>query len=258
MPLRFDRSPSQAPSPRQKGKEWVAKWADEARFIRTWLEHPRLVGAVSPSSPALADAIAARVDTSLPGPIIELGPGTGPITEALLRRGMPFERLILVEYDAAFCDLLRNRFPGVRVIRGDAYDLAKTLHGIVRTPAAAVVSGLPLLTKPEPMRLSLIADAFALMQPKGVFVQFTYGLHSPVPRRVNGRPVAGLVAEGSKPVWMNLPPARVWTYRKGSAPFGFAHHDDAPLVEKLRGHRERLRAEWHECTQKLRERRIRR
>jgi phosphatidylethanolamine/phosphatidyl-N-methylethanolamine N-methyltransferase len=258
VPMRFDWSSYQAPSPRQKGKEWVAKWADEARFIRTWLENPRLTGAVSPSSPVLADAIAARVDLTLSGPIIELGPGTGPITEALLRRGIAPERLLLVEYDAAFCDLLRARFPDVRIIRGDAYNLAKTLHGILETPAAAVVSGLPLLTQPERMRLALIADIFTLMRPEGAFVQFTYGLHSPVPRRFNGRPVMGLLAEGSKPVWKNLPPARVWTYRKGAVPFGFAQHDDAPLAEKLRGHRERLRAEWHECTQKLRERRIKR
>ncbi|RFB78162.1 class I SAM-dependent methyltransferase [Methylovirgula sp. 4M-Z18] len=258
MPLRFDSSQSQPLSRRQKGKEWVAKWADEARFIRTLLENPRLTGAVSPSSAVLADAIAARVDPALAGPIIELGPGTGPITEALLRRGIAPERLILVEYDATFCELLRTRFPQAQVIRGDAYNLAQTLDGLVDAPAAAVVSGLPLLNTPERARLALLADAFALMQADGAFVQFTYGLHSPMPRRFNGRPVTGMLAEGSKPVWMNLPPARVWTYRQGDGPLGFANDDETPLVDRLRGHRERLRAEWHECTQKLRERRIRR
>ena len=184
--------------------------ADEARFIKTWFDNPILTGAVSPSGRFLARTMARAVDPEGTAPIVELGPGTGPITEALLKRGVDPNRLVLVEYDAAFCRLLRKRFPRVQVVQADAYDLRHGLRGVLPAPAAAVVSSLPLLNKPETSRIALLEDAFALMQEGGSFVQFTYGMHSPVPRGCGD-----FTADASAPVWFNLPPARVWVYRRG-------------------------------------------
>jgi len=184
--------------------------ADEARFIKSWFENPSLAGAVSPSGRFLARTMARYVDPQGDGPVIELGPGTGAITEALLQHGIAPERLLLVEFDTAFCALLRRRFPGVRVVQGDAYRLSESLAAHLDRPAAAIVSSLPLLNKPEHERISLLADAFTLLDPAGRFVQFTYGMVSPVPRK-NSR--LGFHAEVSPPVWLNLPPARVWVYR---------------------------------------------
>ncbi len=187
------------------------RFADEARFIKSWFDNPLLTGAVTPSGPALAQMMARAIDPASSGPIIELGPGTGVITQALLDRGIEPERLILVEFDEKFCALLAQRFPGVRVIRGDAYDLTTTFRGCLAAPAAAVVSSLPLLTKPERLRLALLADAFDLMASDGVFVQFTYSLNSPIPRKA---PPIAFEAEASPRIWLNLPPARVWIYRR--------------------------------------------
>lgn len=184
--------------------------ADEARFIRTWLDRPGLTGAVSPSGRFLARTMARAVATDGTGPVIELGPGTGPITQALLARGIDPARLMLVEYDGAFCRLLRQRFPGVRVVQGDAYSLRETLADVLTEPAASVVSSLPLLNKPDAERLRLLDEAFELMGPQGSFVQFTYGMVSPVPRAA----ADDYVADVSAPVWLNLPPARVWIYRR--------------------------------------------
>ena len=97
------------------------KVADEGRFLRSWLEDPLRVGAVSPSGRALARMMARYVDPQAPGPVIELGPGTGSMTRALLERGVAPERLFLIEFDPNFCKLLKERFPGVNVIEGDAY-----------------------------------------------------------------------------------------------------------------------------------------
>jgi phosphatidylethanolamine/phosphatidyl-N-methylethanolamine N-methyltransferase len=191
--------------------------ADEARFIKRWLDNPKVTGAVSPSGRFLARAMASYVDPNADGPIIELGPGTGPVTEALLTRGIAQERLILVEYDASFCKLLGRRFPKARIIQGDAYRLAETLGPVLEEQAACIVSSLPLLTRPERGRLNLLRDAFELMQAEGAFIQFTYGLTSPVPltSRMSG---LHFRAEASHSVWLNLPPARVWVYRAGQAP----------------------------------------
>ena len=181
---------------------------DEFRFIRTWIEKPLSVGAVAPSGKALARVMANYVDPRAAGPIVELGPGTGPVTEALVERGIDPARLTLVEYDPEFCRLLRQRFPGVNVVQGDAYNLRQTLDGVLREPAAAFVSGLPLFNKPLKMRLDLLDQAFGLMQPGAPFVQFTYNAISPIPRS-HGR----VRAEASGRVWRNFPPARVWVYR---------------------------------------------
>ena len=181
---------------------------DEFRFIRTWIEKPLSVGAVAPSGKALARVMANYVDPRAAGPIVELGPGTGPVTEALVERGIDPARLTLVEYDPEFCRLLRQRFPTANVVQGDAYNLRQTLDGVLREPAAAFVSGLPLFNKPLKMRLDLLDQAFELMQADAPFVQFTYNAISPIPRS-HGR----VRAEASGRVWRNIPPARVWVYR---------------------------------------------
>jgi phosphatidylethanolamine/phosphatidyl-N-methylethanolamine N-methyltransferase len=182
---------------------------DDMRFIRTWLEKPLAVGAVTPSSRALARTMAAYVDPSVPGAIIELGPGTGPITEALIAQGIDPLRLVLVEFDATFCRLLRARYPAATVVQGDAYSLKRLLAGLIQEPAAAIVSGLPLFTKPLQMRLRLLFDAFGLMSPGAPFVQFTYHAVAPIPARLDR-----VRAQASERVWMNIPPARVWVYRR--------------------------------------------
>jgi phosphatidylethanolamine/phosphatidyl-N-methylethanolamine N-methyltransferase len=188
--------------------------ADNARFIKQWLENPRLIGAVSPSGPALARTMASFVDLSRDGPILELGPGTGPVTKALLARGVAPERLVLVEYEGRFCKMLGERYPGVRVVQGDAYNLRKTLDGRIDGRVATVVSSLPLLVRPERDRVTLLHQAFELMGDEGLFIQFTYGLtKSPMP--LHAHDVSGAyVGKGSAPILMNIPPARVWRYRK--------------------------------------------
>ena len=181
---------------------------DEVRFIASWLQNPMKVGAVSPSGRALARAVAAEVDPSIPGPIVELGPGTGPVTEALIERGVAPERLILVEYDPEFCTLLRRRFPSATVIQGDAYSLADTLAGIVKEPLAAIASCLPLMTRPLSVRVRLLNAAIRMLRPGAPFVQFTYAMNAPIPSRQRRYRITS-----SPRIWKNLPPARVWVYR---------------------------------------------
>ena len=182
---------------------------DEVRFIRSWIEKPLSTGAVTPSGKVLARTMAGYVDTDAPGPIIELGPGTGPVTEALVAHGVDPARLVLVEFNPMFCRLLRSRYPAATVVQGDAYRLKHLLETLIRQPAAAVVSGLPLLTKPLRTRLRLIGDAFSLLSPGAPFIQFTYAVVPPIPKTL-----AGVHAQPSDVIWMNFPPARVWVYRK--------------------------------------------
>jgi len=182
---------------------------DEVRFIRSWIERPLTVGAVTPSGKVLARTMARYVDPNSSGPVVELGPGTGPVTEALVKAGVEPSRLVLVEFDPTFCRILRARYPEATLVQGDAFSLRRLLETLLLQPAAAVVSGLPLITKPLRMRLRLIRDAFDLMVPGAPFVQFTYSVASPLPKRLGGVSV-----EASERIWMNIPPARVWVYRR--------------------------------------------
>lgn len=183
---------------------------DEVRFLRSWIEKPLRMGAVMPSGKMLARTMAQYVDENSTGPVVELGPGTGAITAALLAHGIDQKRLVLVEFNPAFCALLRERYPQATVVQGDAYTLRDTLWNVLKEPASAVVSGLPLVTKPMLTRLKLIRDAFVAMAPGAPFVQFTYSVAPPIPKTL-----PGVSTEASERIWMNLPPARVWVYRKG-------------------------------------------
>lgn len=181
---------------------------DEARFLRSWVEKPLVTGAVTPSGKMLARTMASYLDPSAPGQVVELGPGTGPVTEAILRRGVSEDRLILVEYNEDFCRLLARRFPAAMVLQGDAYNFPELLKDALNGPAAATVSSLPLFTKPLPQRMALLNDAFGVMAPGAPFIQFTYSPVSPIPKSQD------YTSEPSGRVWWNLPPARVWAYRK--------------------------------------------
>jgi phosphatidylethanolamine/phosphatidyl-N-methylethanolamine N-methyltransferase len=193
------------------------RFEDEARFLRSWLERPLVTGAVTPSSKLLARTMASYVDPRVPGPVIELGPGTGPVTQALVRRGLAQDRLVLVEYNPEFCKLLKRKFPRAAIVQGDAYDIRDSVGEALGEPAAAIVSSLPLFNKPLEQRLELLSEAQAFMRPGAPFIQFTYAVVPPIPTQTGE-----YSAHGSNRVWLNLPPARVWVYRRP------AHQDALP------------------------------
>jgi phosphatidylethanolamine/phosphatidyl-N-methylethanolamine N-methyltransferase len=183
-------------------------FTDNLRFLRALLTRPKQVGAVVPSSRMLARAIAEQVDPECSGPVLELGPGTGVITQALLERGIAPDRLTAVEYDPDFAAGIIARFPGVQVIQGDAFDLSRTLGARHTEKFAAIVSGIPLLNFPLAHRQAYVAGLMHRLLPGAAFIQFSYGVYAPVPAP------DGHSVDCAALVWANLPPARVWVYRK--------------------------------------------
>ena len=178
------------------------------RFLRALMAHPKSIGALVPSSRALAKAIARQIDPARPGPVLELGPGTGVLTQGLLDRGITPERLTLVEFDAEMAAFLAQHFAGVNVIEGDAFDLARTLGPKAREPFSAIVSGIPLLNFPMVRRRSFMEGVCRLLAPGAPLIQFSYGMNAPA------LPLPGHCVSRAALVWANLPPARVWVYRK--------------------------------------------
>jgi phosphatidylethanolamine/phosphatidyl-N-methylethanolamine N-methyltransferase len=183
-----------------------------AIFLSRWLKAPHRIGALAPSSRYLADAMARQVDIHQARLVVELGGGTGSITRALLAAGVAPEKLIVVERDERLHLLLAERFPGLRVLRGDAAQLVQLLRPLGITSASAIVSSLPLLSMPKRLRHRIVEQSFTLLGARGSLVQFTYGLASPLPAREFA--VSGRVAAR---VWRNLPPAFVWRFERGAA-----------------------------------------
>jgi phospholipid N-methyltransferase len=187
--------------------------SDVVPFLKAWLRQPLHVAAVAPSSRALANLITREIGPAT-GPVIELGPGTGSFTRALLERGVPERDLVLVESEPDFAALLRGRFPQARVAAMDAAGIARTWL-LDERRAGAVVSGLPVLTMPPDKVASILTGAFAHLVPGGALYQFTYTLSCPIPQPL----LAGLGLESRQVGWTlaNMPPARVYRIRKRSA-----------------------------------------
>ncbi len=191
---------------------------DEVRFFLRWLRQPARLGAVVPSGPALAAALAAEIDAEAPGAVVELGSGTGRVTAALLEAGVAPDALVAIEREASFCALLAARFPGIRVVPGDARALERLLERNEVGAVKAVVSSLPLLNLSERDRRAMLSQAAAALEPGVVLVQYTYGPAEPVPSVL--RVELGLIGERTHWVLVNLPPAAVWRYRRADSPPG--------------------------------------
>jgi|RhiMethySRZTD1v2_1073278.scaffolds.fasta_scaffold01907_4 phosphatidylethanolamine/phosphatidyl-N-methylethanolamine N-methyltransferase len=184
----------------------------ESRLLfKLWLKNPRKIGAVAVSSSELAAAMARQVPRG-PGWVVELGGGTGSVTKALLKAGTPPEKLIVVERDPTLHKVLQERYPGVKVLLGDAGRLQSLLKREGIDHVKAIVSSLPLISMKRSLQDRITAQAFMVLQPGAPLIQFTYSLFSPIARRRHG--VHGEVGDR---VLQNLPPASVWIYRKPHA-----------------------------------------
>jgi phosphatidylethanolamine/phosphatidyl-N-methylethanolamine N-methyltransferase len=182
----------------------------ELVFFAKWLRAPFRVASVTPSGARLARAMAA----SLPareGQVIELGGGTGPVTEALLASGVAPKDLVVIERDPHFHLMLSKRFPEIAVVLGDAREM-QSLVGALRPgePVRAIVSGLPMVPVGAAAQIRILQQAMALTDGLGPFIQFSYGLASPI--RASVKAELGLVSHCVAHVWRNVPPARVWLY----------------------------------------------
>lgn len=180
--------------------------ADALLFLRAWIENPLRVAAVAPSGAALARLMTCEI-TGQTGFVIELGPGTGSFTRALLARGVPENNLTLVELGADFARMLGQRFPGARILCVDAADLSAVDHWR-KGKVGAVVSGLPLLSMPTAKVKAILAGAFSHLKDSGAFYQFTYGPRCPVSPFILDQ--LGLDATRIGGTLWNIPPAAVY------------------------------------------------
>lgn len=182
-------------------------------FFRNW----KTVGAVAPSSPALATRMMESAQVGQAAHVLELGPGTGAFTAAILDT-MPHNcRYLGIELNGPFVERLRQGFPGLDFHQAGAqeFDFASYMKG--REPFDVIVSGLPWTAFPRALQEAILGNVLPHLRPGGRFATFAYyGFH----QMPGGRRFRQLLhqllpgVESSRVVWGNLPPAFVYVARK--------------------------------------------
>ncbi|MDE1992201.1 MAG: methyltransferase domain-containing protein [Rhizobiaceae bacterium] len=186
------------------------KFDEEIRFFKGMMQGPKTVGSIVPTSSITARKMASVINTNSGLPVLELGPGTGAITKAILARGIAPENLIAVEYSTDFYNHLVRRYPGVHFVNGDAFDLDRTLGVLRGQKFDSVISCIPLLNFPMKARVALLDSLLDRIPPGRPVVQISYGAVSPIiaqPDRYHIQHFDFIVR--------NIPPAQLWIYRRG-------------------------------------------
>lgn len=191
--------------------------SDLIAFARSWLRAPKSMGAATPSGRGLAKLMCSQVDPDGEGLVVELGAGTGVITQALLAHGVSPSRLLVVELDPNLVALVSRKLPQVKLVCANARSLRQTLAAVAPNQAVdTIISSLPLLAMPNRLRWRILLECHYALKGRGNMIQFTYAPFSPVPERLLSN--LGWQAKRSGVAWGNIPPAVVWDY--GHASFG--------------------------------------
>lgn len=197
-----------------QGDNWADRVREYAEFFAAWVRRPRQTASVVPSSRYLARLMVRGLEPD-GGRVLELGGGTGVFTRAILAHGLPAERLEVVEINSVFARGLERQFPTVDVIQHRAESISAHVAGVAGT-YQRVVSGLPLLAINQETQRAILEEAFRLLAPDGVFVQFTYSLFPPVSRDLLRS--LGLEATRAGQTIRNFPPATVFHFRRVGLP----------------------------------------
>lgn len=186
------------------------KFDEEIRFFKGWIDGPKSVGAILPTSAVTARRMANVINPASGLPVLELGPGTGIITKAIIDRGVAAENIVSIEYSTDFYQHLKRTIPGVNFINGDAFDLETTLGDWKDRKFDAVISAIPMLSFPMEKRIALLEDLLDRMPPGRPVVQITYSPVSPIDARPDRFHIRHLDF-----VVRNIPPAQLWVYSRG-------------------------------------------
>lgn len=188
---------------------FAEKFDEEMRFFKGWQRDMKGVGAILPTSGIAARRMASVIDTGSGRPVLELGAGTGVITRAILERGIAPSKLVSVEYAEHFVEALRQDFPGVDFLHGDAFDLKTVLGERHGETFDCVISAVPMLSFPAEKRVDLLEELLDMIPPGRPVIQITYGALSPIPPK-RGR----FTVTHHDFVVRNIPPAQLWAYRR--------------------------------------------
>lgn len=181
-----------------------------ALFFQGFLRRPHQVGSVIPSSRFLERRLVKISAVRQARSVVELGPGTGGTTHALLRALPEESKLLAIEIDHRFAELLRrhNRDPRLSVYEGSAEHVAEALAARDMAAPDVVISGIPFSTMPARLGENILRSVWSVLAPGGRFVAYQFRDRVAVlGRRIFGRPEVDVEL-------LNVPPMRVYCWRK--------------------------------------------
>jgi phosphatidylethanolamine/phosphatidyl-N-methylethanolamine N-methyltransferase len=179
-------------------------------FLKRWMANPLVMGSITPSSDSLGRVIARNVHRGEDEAVVEFGGGTGSITRALLKSGVPASHLFSVEIDTELAAYMRREFPDVQVLEGDVREIREMLPPRFIGKVGTVVVGIPMVLLPWEVQQIIVDEIFAILPEKRCFLAYTYSIGAPLKYEK-----LGLSARRVGFTLANLPPASVWAFRKG-------------------------------------------
>lgn len=183
------------------------------KILREFLRSPKHIGAIAPSSKALAREIVSHIGLEEAAVILEYGPGTGVFTERILRTMRPGARLAVIEQNDRLAERFRLQFPDVRLYHDSAENAEAILRDLGADKADCIVSGLPWAAFDADLQDRLLEATLTALGPGGVFVTFAYlqGLLLRSGKRFARKLDSHFArVSRSRVVWWNLPPAFVY------------------------------------------------
>ncbi|HUN26403.1 MAG TPA: rRNA adenine N-6-methyltransferase family protein [Steroidobacteraceae bacterium] len=153
-----------------------SRFPDILLFARNFLQHPRMLGSIIPSSRFLIKQVLEPVDWSRARVIVEYGPGVGSITAEILRRMHPEGRVVAIETNRDFVAFLQRALPDPRlhVVQGSAADVNAILARLGLAAASYIISGIPFSTMPDALRADIVRKSRSALEPGGAFLVYQF------------------------------------------------------------------------------------
>lgn len=199
------------------GQDAAAALTNARAFLVSAVRDPATIGAIAPSSPALGRLLASVVPSSGEPVVVELGPGTGPVSAAIRERMPEHGQQLAVELDPALVEHLQRTKPWLRVLTGDAGDLCALLAEAEISTVDAMVTSLPWTLFPTEQQGRILDQISQVLTPDGAFTAFTYLQALPMRRARTFRQLLHFYFDEvitTRIVWRNLPPAVTYVCRR--------------------------------------------
>jgi len=186
-------------------------------FLKRFIANPGLVGALLPSSTGLCREITSHINIESAEAVVELGPGTGVITDEILSRINPQTTFVAIELDNKMYEHLRRNRPSLNVVNDSAENLPEIMKNAKIKHLNAIVSGLPWAAFPEKLQLAILDAILGSLGDGGYFSTFAYlqGLMLPAGQRFRKLLKKSFSEVNiSRVIWANVPPAIVYRCKK--------------------------------------------
>lgn len=181
-------------------------------FLRQFVLNTNMIGAIAPSSPHLAREIVAGLDFAGARTVLEFGPGSGVVTDAILPNLRPETKFVAIELNDEMARQFRRRHPRVTLVHDTVERVRQICDDQGIDQADLIISGLPWASFPEALQVRILDAMAKVLRPGGVFVTFGYqmGRFLPAGRRFTRLlPKYFKRVERSRVIWRNIPPAFV-------------------------------------------------